>query len=250
MVRHFSLTKLTTFTLCGLLAGPIIAYTPASFAQAQRQSLTQQQKDTIINRAEEIVKLANQDKYQQVLQYLASAVKEYVTADRVKGLWESEVLSNAGDFKEIAGAKVVDVINADIVSLTLKFANGSKDVQFIFNKQQELVGISLPSSLSVDEVAEGFVENLAKGNYGEARAVLNPLLKTEIFADKLEQEWQEEIKQYGKFKRVVDVKVKPSNTLGSPDLAIVTIAFDKETRDYFLFLDGDRKIVNIDFVDD
>ena len=106
------------------------------------------------------------------------------------------------------------------------------------------------SSLSIDEIAEAFVNDLNAGDYGSARGYLNPLFKAEIFADKLETEWQTELQSYGKFQDVVDVKVKPGSTFGAPDVAIVTLEFENQTRDYFFFFDNNRKIVNVDFVVD
>jgi hypothetical protein len=221
-----------------------------TLAQAERQVLTTQQKQNLIQRSEEIVKLANQGEFARTMGYLAPEVKAYITPEMFQRVWETELIKQTGAFQSITGSKVTDVINADIVTLTLKFAQRSEDIQFTFNKSQELIGVTLPSSLSIDEIAEAFVMDLSKGDYGSARGYLNPLFKAEIFADKLETEWKNELASYGKFQKVVDVKVKPGSTFDAPDVAIVTLAFEKETRDYFFFFDSNRKIVNIDFVVD
>ena len=242
--------NLVALLLCSICAGPILMVTPMALAQVERQVLTSQQKQDLIQRSEEIVNLANQGEFARALGYLAPEVKAYVTPELFQRVWETELIEQTGAFEAITGSKVIDVINADIVTLTLKFAQRSDDIQFIFNKSQELIGITLPSSLSIDEIAAAFVMDLSQGDYGSARGYLNSMFKAEIFADKLETEWQNELTSYGPFQEVVDVKVKPGSTFDAPDVAIVTLAFENETRDYFFFFDTNRKIVNIDFIVD
>ncbi|MFM1841724.1 MAG: hypothetical protein RLZZ490_457 [Cyanobacteriota bacterium] len=250
MLNRLYRKNLVTLLLCSFCAGPILTVAPPSLAQTERQVLTTQQKQDLVQRSEEVITLANQGDFARALSYLAPEVKAYLTPEMLQRVWETELIEQTGAFESITGSKIIDVINADIVTLTVKFAQRSEDIQFIFNKSQELIGITLPSSLSIDEISEAFVMNLSKGDYGASRGFLNPLFKTEIFADKLETEWQNELASYGPFEEVVDVKVKPGSTFDAPDVAIVTIAFENETRDYFFFFDSNRKIVNIDFVVD
>ncbi|MFN9174806.1 MAG: DUF3887 domain-containing protein [Synechocystis sp.] len=250
MLNRVYTQTLVGLILCGVCAGATIGFVPATLAQTEHQVLTAQQKQTLIQRSEEIIKLASQGDFVTPLNYLAPEVKAYVTPALFQRIWETELIAQTGAFESIVSSKIIDVINADIVTLTLKFAQRSEAIDFTFNKSQELVGITLPSSLSLDEISEAFVADLNKGDYGSARGYLNPLFKAEIFAEKLETEWQNELKSYGKFQKVVDVKVKPGSSLNAPDVAIVTLAFENETRDYFFFFDNNRKIVNLDFVTD
>lgn len=250
MLNPINRHQLVALMLCSLCIGQVLTVAPPTAAQSQYQVLTPQQKQTLIERSEEIIRLANQGDFQAALNYLAPEVKAYLTPEDLKRVWNVELLEQTGAFQGITSSKIIDVINADIVTLTLKFAQRSDELQFVFNKSQELIGITLPSSLSIDEIAEAFVNDLNAGDYGSARGYLNPLFKAEIFADKLETEWQAELQSYGKFQDVVDVKVKPGSTFGAPDVAIVTLEFENQTRDYFFFFDNNRKIVNVDFVVD
>jgi hypothetical protein len=250
MLNRVYTKNLVGLILCGMCAGSMIGFAPVTFAQGDRQVLTSEQKQALIERSEEIIELANQGDYVTPLNYLAPEVQVYVTPELFQRIWETELIEQTGAFESVLSTKVIDVINADIVTLNLQFANRSEDIQFTFNKSQELVGISLPSTLSIDEITETFITDLNNGNYGSARGYLNPIFKAEIFAEKLETEWQNELRSYGDFEKIVDVKVKTGSTLSQPDVAIVTVAFDKETRDYFFFFDNNRKIVNVDFVTD
>ncbi len=251
MFNHHPYKALTTLTLAVALLSPVIGdILPATAQPAQSQVLSPDQKNAIIQRSEAVINLLEQGKYAEIINSLSPSVKTYVTTDLVKTIWENDLIANNGEFKKIVGSKVIDAINADIVTLTVQFAKRTEAIQFVFDKNQALIGINTPSTLSLDEISEKFFNDLARGNYGEARGYLHPLLKTEIFVPQIQSRWQQQLTLNGAFKKVSDVKVKTGSTLNEPDVAIVTVQFANKTADYFIFFDNDRKIVNIDFVAD
>ena len=134
MLNRVYTKTLVGLIICSVCAGPIIGFAPVTLAKTQHQALTSQQKQALIERSEKIVNLANQGDYASLPSYLAPEVKAYVTPELFQRIWEVELIEQTGAFESVTGSKVVDVINADIVTLTLKFAQRSEDIQFTFNK--------------------------------------------------------------------------------------------------------------------
>lgn len=249
MFYNLSTRGLGVLAALGCLTAPVVLLAPPSYAQ-ERQILTAEQRQQIVATSEEILELINSGKYAEALNYLVPATRNYITPEQLKTIWEEQIIAKDGPFQEVVRAKVVDVVNADIAILNVRFAQGSENIQFIFNKNQELVGFGIPNLQSIDAIATSFINNLAAGEYGLARNYLSPIFKAEIFASKLETEWQDELKQYGDFKKVVDIVVRPGTTLSEPDVAIVTVEFERGTDTYFLFFDDQTNIVNVDFITD
>ncbi|MGL5033522.1 MAG: DUF3887 domain-containing protein, partial [Microcystaceae cyanobacterium] len=110
-----------------------------------------------------------------------------------------------------------------------------------------LIAANWSTGKSVDQIVEEFVVALQAGDYTKARTYLSPLLKVEIFPERIQKGWRRIITQNGELRRLVDVEVMPAQVLGAPDVAVVTLKFAKGTRDFFLFFDRDRNITNIDF---
>ncbi len=249
MFLSLSLKSISVLTMLGLITTPMVILAPPSHSQ-ERQIITAEQRQELIAISEQILSLINAGQYAAALDYLVPESRDYITPEQIKSIWENEIIAKDGAFQEVASAKVIDVINADIVILNVRFANVSENIQFIFNKEQQLIGFGVPNKQSIDAIVTSFVNNLATGEYGLARNYFSPLFKTEIFPAKLEEEWQIELSQYGKFKGIKDIVVRPGATLSEPDLAIVTLEFEQSTNDYFILFDDQTNIVNIDFVTD
>ncbi|WP_194013510.1 DUF3887 domain-containing protein [Synechocystis salina] len=227
----------------------MVILAPPSHSQ-ERQIITAEQRQELIATSEQILSLINAGQYAAALDYLVPESRDYITPEQLKSIWENEIIAKDGAFEEVVTAKVIDVVNADIVILNAKFANISENIQFIFNKEQQLIGFGVPNKQSIDAIVTSFINNLATGEYGLARGYLSSLFKTEIFAAKLEKEWQEELKKYGNFKEIKNIVVRPGTTLSEPDVAIVTLEFERGNDSYFIFFDNQTAIINIDFVTD
>jgi hypothetical protein len=249
MFYTLSLKSFAVLATVSCLLAPAMVLTPPSSAQ-ERQILTAEQNQQLITTAEGILELVNTGKYTEALNYLIPATRDYITSDQLKTIWEDQIIKNNGSFQEVATAKVIDVVNADIVILNVRFSERSENIEFIFNKDQKLVGMGIPNLQSIDAIATSFINNLATGEYGLARNYLSPLFKTEIFASKLEEEWGKEIKQSGNFKKIVDISVRPGKSLNEPDVAIASVEFERSTNTYFLFFNNQSGIVNVDFIAD
>ncbi|MBE9242296.1 MULTISPECIES: DUF3887 domain-containing protein [Synechocystis] len=249
MFFNLSLKSINILTVLGLITTPMVIFAPPSYSQ-ERQIITAEQRQELIATSEQILSLINAGQYAAALDYLVPESKDYITPEQIKAIWENEIIAKDGAFEEVVTAKVIDVVNADIVILNARFANISENIQFIYNKEQQLIGFGVPSKQSIDAIVTSFINNLATGEYGLARRYFSPLFKTEIFPAKLEEEWQIELNQYGKFKGIKDIVVRPGVTLSEPDLAIVTLEFEQSTNDYFILFDNQTAIINIDFVTD
>ncbi|MBD2654924.1 DUF3887 domain-containing protein [Synechocystis sp. FACHB-383] len=249
MFFNLSLKSINILTVLGLITTPMVIFAPPSYSQ-ERQIITAEQRQELIATSEQILSLINAGQYAAALDYLVPESKDYITPEQIKAIWENEIIAKDGAFEEVVTAKVIDVVNADIVILNARFANISENIQFIYNKEQQLIGFGVPSKQSIDAIVTSFINNLATGEYGLARRYFSPLFKTEIFPAKLEEEWQIELNQYGKFMGIKDIVVRPGVTLSEPDLAIVTLEFEQSTNDYFILFDNQTAIINIDFVTD
>ncbi len=210
------------------------------------QALTDSQKQSIIQQAKEYVTLiANQD-YAKAQALLSPELQKIWTPERIGQLWQTELLDQAGSFQKILDAKVIDVVNADIVKLTVQFSGQTEDILLTFNKQQQLIAANWTTGKSIDQIVEEFVEALRSQDYAKARTYLSPLLKAEILPPRIQKGWTRLLERNGQFRKLLDVETKTNPSPASPDVAIATLKFTKGTQNVFIFFDKDRFITNID----
>jgi hypothetical protein len=225
-----------------VLAAPSPA-SPSILAQA----LTPDQQQKIVQQAEKFVDRLGQGNYSQALQLLNPDLQAYWTPESLKAIWQRDLIQEAGSYQKILRSSVIDVINADIVRVSVQFQRRSEDILFTFNKQQALVAVSWSSGQSIDAVVTDFIQALVQEDYGKARGYLSPLLKTEIFPTQIQGNWEKLLQVNGAFQKLTNIDIKPGGQLGAPDVVIATVQFANRSQDFFLFFDHTRRIVNVDF---
>lgn len=214
------------------------------------QTLTNSQKQEIVQKAEEYLTLISNKDYAKARTLLSPELQKDWTAEKIGQLWQSQFIDVAGSYQKILDKEVIDVVNADIVKLTVQLSNGTEDILLTFNKQQQLIAANWTAGKSITQVVEEFIGALGEEDYAKARTYLSPLLKAEIFPQRIQKGWSRVIDKNGKFRRLVDVEVKPSPFLNSPDLAIAILKFANGPQQVFIFFDKDQFITNIDLPED
>lgn len=242
-------------SLCSLLAlalltGPGVVFAPLV---AQAQTAPQEQpltvaKQNLVKRSRQFIEYLNAGQSAQAYQLLPQQLQNYWTPKTLQVLWEEDFIGDSGTFKKILKSQVFDVVNANIVKMSVQFERRSQEILFTYNDAQELIAISWTNRKTIPETVQEFFQALGNKNYGPARGYFSPLLKTEILPERVEKSWNQALNINGAYKGVKAIDVQSSGIAGAPDVAIVTVEFAQGERDFFLFFDNNRKIVNLDFV--
>ncbi|MEB3309015.1 MAG: DUF3887 domain-containing protein [Snowella sp.] len=211
------------------------------------QALTESQTQDLQKQAETLIGLLGKKDYKQVRELLSPELQKFWTVEQIQSIWETELIDKFGPFQKIVSSRVIDVINADVVRVTVQFAKKTEDILVTYDKQQQLIGLDWPSSKNIDQLATRFVNSLVIKDYGRARGDLSPLLKAEFFPDRVQRRWETLLSRTGPFQRIVKITNKPSTTANVPDVVIVKIQFENLTDDLFIFFNKEKQIVNIDF---
>lgn len=93
--------------------------------------------------------------------------------------------------------------------------------------------------------AEKFINSLGNQEFERSRADLNPSLRAEWPANKIQQQWQRLLKDTGSFKKVLNSRT--TEALGDY-LVIVTVEFEDITNDLLVTLNGNQQIIALDFL--
>ena len=211
------------------------------------QALTDSQKQTVRKQAEQFIELMGAQKASEARNFFYPELKKNWTAEQIQDLWETELVAKLGPFQKVLGSKAIDVINADVVKVSVQFAKGKEDILITFNKQQQLVAVNWLSNKSVEDISTEFVNNLAKKDFARARSDFSPLLKTEFFAQNIQKSWENLLMRTGPFQKQISSQTKPGGTTAAANVVIVEIQFEKLTDNLFIFFNQDKQIVNVDF---
>ncbi|MGH7999124.1 MAG: DUF3887 domain-containing protein, partial [Brasilonema sp.] len=140
-------------------------------------------------------------------------------------------------------------VNANLVIIPVEFEKLTANVVVTFNEDGKIVGVNFPTRKTIEAIAEESVNAIVKGDIVQARDNFSPKLKAEISPQQMRQQWQERQQITGKFKKIVKTQVIPGSQMGSTDLVLVTIEFEKVTDDMFFIFDRNKQIVGVDFPD-
>lgn len=78
-------------------------------------------------------------KYVEAQAYFDVSLKDKITADNLKNVW-TQITANLGTLESIDGAQNKAQGEYQIVILDCKFSKGTQGFQFVFNKEQKLMG--------------------------------------------------------------------------------------------------------------
>jgi hypothetical protein len=244
--RKTSLSALLVVSVGSFAFFPAQAQSQVAKAEIA-QALTDSQQQGIRKKAEQFIQLVSEKKASEAREIFYPELKKSWTAEQIQALWETELVAKLGPFQKVLGSKAIDVINADVVKVSVQFAKRKEDILITFNKQQQLVAVNWLSNKSVEDISTEFVNNLAKKDYARARQNFSPLLKTEFFAQNIQKNWENLLMRTGPFQKQISSQTKPGGTTAAANVVIVEIQFEKLTDNLFIFFNQDKQIVNVDF---
>lgn len=191
--------------------------------------------------------MVNQE-YEQAIGYLHPSLQAAWTPEDVEQQWQTLLEAN-GEFRRFSNARPTVALDRYLVLLTLAFANTTTDLLITLNSDQEIVGVDLfQSEENIQARAEEFVDDLAAGDYAQARFHLHPTLKAELFPEDLQAKWEGLQNSTGAFQRRLDSQV--INGGGDTNLVLVNIEFANQTDSLVVIFDGLGRITGVDFPQD
>lgn len=238
-------------TLSVLLGG--FSYQTSGYAQKLHlpfltaQSNTQDTSAILKEKAETMIELFAQD-FEKITPYATPELRDDLSQERMERLW-NRVNTKNGKFKARKQTQVIETPGSDLVFVTLEFENVTEDWIVIFNDSQEVVGVDFPNIENIETIAQRFVEDIAEGNYSEARGFLHPFLKESIFSTQIETEWNQIIAQNGDFKGIKDMRVRLGSSIDSTDIVVMDLQFNRADEQIVIIFDSSRSIIGLDFVE-
>ncbi|MBD2393301.1 DUF3887 domain-containing protein [Cyanobacterium aponinum AL20118] len=239
-------------TLSALLAG--FSYQTSGYAQKLHlpsltaQSNNQDTSAILKEKAETIIELFFAQDFEKITPYATPELRNDLSQERMERLW-NRVNTNNGEFKGRKQTQVIETPGSDLVFVTLEFENVTEDWIVIFNDSQEVVGVDFPNIENIETIAQQFVEDIAEGNYSEARGFLHPFLKESIFSTQIETEWNQIIAQNGDFKGIKDMRVRLGSSIDSTDIVVMDLQFNRADEQIVIIFDSSRSIIGLDFVE-
>ncbi|WP_338461766.1 DUF3887 domain-containing protein [Synechococcus elongatus IITB7] len=157
-----------------------------------------------------------------------------------------EDLTKVGALQGFSISSIDQGPGLDTVTVLLQTPTGQTVLRLLFNQTFQIVGYDLPDlTESPEQVAGDFVQALANKQALEARSLLSPFLKTEIFPQQIEQRWQALQQRTGAFRQII--RIENAGSENGITLLLVEIRFSQATDTLFISLDSDNRITNVDF---
>lgn len=236
------------------LSGANLIITPKTQAQRSNSELILAQQapeksNSLEKKGKSFIELLSKGNYQESLDYFSPELKNEVKISDLERLWNL-ITKRYGQYKNISNISYIDAINVYIVELEVNFEKTSEILKVVFNPQGQVIGINIPQDKkdeTVENLANMFVNSLAKGDYLAARSNLNPFLKAEFTPEIIRSRWETINKRFGSFKQISHTKSIPGDTASQSDIAIVTIEFNDTVKNMIVIFDKERQIVGVDF---
>lgn len=210
--------------------------------------LTDAEGKIMQQRAKTLIDFLSRGEYGQARALLDPTLASQLTTEQIQEIWES-LINKIGKVKQQVNSRVIDTVNSDLVVIDTLFEQGQGDIIVTFNEDEQIVGIDFPKLETVTDISEIVVKSLAERNFPRARGYLHPLLKTEIFPQQVQQQWDNLQKANGQFKRVVDVDLRSGSSVDESEVVMMTLEFEKATKEILMIFDDKRRIVGINLVE-
>lgn len=210
--------------------------------------LTEAEGKIIQERAKTLINFLSREEYGQARALLDPTLANQLTTEQIKEIWEN-LINKIGKVQQQVRSRVIDTVDSDLVVIDTKFEQGQGDIIVTFNENKQIVGIDFPKLETVTEISEIVVKSLAERNFPRARGYLHPLLKTEIFPQQVQQQWDNLQKANGQFKRVVDTEIRSGYSVDESEVVTMTLEFAKATKEILVIFDDERRIVGINLVE-
>lgn len=240
----FFSAALLSFSLISTIFPVQAQLSPEVLATSIAQSSEKPNLQAIQKQAEQLVEWIGTKQYDKVIAALPPDLKSVWSAEKLQQVWENDVIADTGAYKRIVESRVVDAVNADLVFVTTEFANTTEDIILTYSDDGQMIGANFPKTKSIEEIAEAFIKALSDKDYAIARGYLHPLLKAEILPQRVQEGWENLIKENGNFERTVGIENRDS---GEQDVLFMTVRFAKRQSLVVLVFDANKQIVNVDY---
>jgi dienelactone hydrolase len=97
--------------------------------------------DSVTARGEVVVSAMAQKKFDAALADATKELRDAVSPDKLKAIWDSSVLDQYGAFQKIAGTRTEKKDKYDIVFVTGQFEKGQLDVRLVYTPEKKLGGL-------------------------------------------------------------------------------------------------------------
>ena len=245
LVRFSCLSVLTATALA--LPHPMHAHNHSSrsiVSQASEQAESMDLEAT----AQKMISLFFEQKFDSFADSVSPKLQTSVAPEKMEKAYQKTIAEN-GKFLKIIESKSIETPSSNLVVVTLEFEQVTEDWVFIFNDEQQIVGINSPLSSTIQDIANEFINAVIAGDYSTARAFFHPVLKETIFPQEIESSWQNLVNKNGKFEKVVNTKVRKGSTVDGIDFVTVDLGFAKAEEEVLIIFDGSKNIVGVDFVE-
>ncbi|MFM7677091.1 MAG: hypothetical protein ACKO5F_16260 [Synechococcus sp.] len=217
-------------------AAPLLAE-----ASSGERSLT---KSALRQAAQRILAALRQSDAQALYNLLAEPVRRFSTPVRVQ-----ERLASVGGVRSGTIESVAVGADDGTVELRLLTGKGPRELTMVLDPSGQILGWELDrSQLPAEDTAVVFIQELAAGQYVQARSRLGMELQQEMLPATLRDRWLGLQKLTGPFR-----KVWGSVYVGKDDtqqLVLVTTEFGRLTDNLFVILDLEGHVIGVDFPQD
>jgi len=220
------------------IAAPVMATVSVSSIETFPQVVASR---TISDKAQMFVDFLAAGEYESARQLLDPVVQGVWSADLIEERWQT--------FQGVTGTfvrRIETVVLQNVVSITFESENTTDELLFVFNREGDIVGIDFPrltvaiESLSIEEIAENFIDAIHAGEFEVARLYLSPVLRAEWTPAVVEQRWRGFQETVGAFRERTH-----SNTIDN--VVLVRAQFDRVEDSLVFIFNEDQQIVGIDF---
>ena len=241
------------FGCLALSIGSLIIATP-SYAQniigskLIVQSETEDNSVVLEKKAEKLINLFFTQNFDSFEDVVVPELKVSVSPEKMEKSWQ-EITEENGNFSKIIQSQVINTPNSDLVIVTIEFEKNTQDWLFSFNKKQEVIGLNLPSSKYVEDMADEFMSSVIDGDYSNARGFFHPFLKETIFPERIESSWNNLLNKNGKFEQVIEIRLREGLSINQTNVVAVDLQFEKAEEEILIIFDSSKNIIGVDLIE-
>ncbi|NCO75910.1 MAG: DUF3887 domain-containing protein [Cyanobacteria bacterium] len=238
-------------TISLILGG--LSYQTSSYAEKTQthqiiaQSNNEEKSPQLEAKAKEVINLFFTEKFDSVSQLFTPDLRSEIPLKYMKSLL-TDTLTQNGKFQKLTDSKVIVTPGSDLVVLTLNFEKITEDWIVIFNDQQEVIGVDIPTNKNIETIATEFINSLVSQESAQARGWLNPFLKETILPQQLQSRWNSFIQGKGDFKGITKTTVRNGSKGDNTDVVIMDLEFSQKKEKLFVIFDSSKSIIGVDFI--
>lgn len=246
------ISRFITVTCLSLVLGGL-SYQSSSHAEKSEnpilisQEVTQNTSATIEAKGKQILDLFFAEKFESLYKLLTPQLRQEISQEILKKLWTNTNNKN-GTFKTIKDSKVIITAGSDLAIFTLEFEKITEDWMIIFNDQEEVIGVDIPTAQDIDDIAKNFINDLEKGNYTNARLHLHPFLKERIFGEQLKDKWNSFKNDRGDLKEIKNTTVRRGTKGDDTDVVFINLEFAQGDEQILVIFNDSKSIIGVDFI--